>query len=100
MDQKEAIRKVSQYKNLLHQHLKFEQVFLFGSYAGKTYREDSDIDVAILVSDLHDDFFALNPLLWKLRREIDHRIEPVLLDINNDKTGFLDEVRKTGIEIV
>jgi hypothetical protein len=31
-----------------------------------------------------------------LRREIDARIEPVLLEEINDKSGFLEEILKTG----
>jgi len=62
-------------------------------------REHSDIDVAVVVSNISDDFFAINPLLWKLRRQIDDRIEPILIDKSNDKSGFLDEIKRNGIEI-
>jgi hypothetical protein len=34
--------------------------------------------------------------LFRLRREIDARIEPVLLEESNDKSGFLEEILKTG----
>ncbi len=75
-------------------------MYLFGSYAKDAFREDSDIDVAIVVSDIKGDFFSVNPLLWKLRRQVDDRIEPILIDRNHDRSGFLDEVRRNGIEIV
>jgi len=100
MDKSEAIKKVKQYKLLLKQHFDLESVYLFGSYATETNREDSDIDVAVVVNHVSEDFFLVNPLLWKLRRQIDDRIEPVLIDKNNDKSGFLDEIKKNGIEIV
>jgi len=99
MDKSEAIKKVKQYKLLLKQHFDLESVYLFGSYASETNREDSDIDVAVVVNNISEDFFLVNPLLWKLRRQIDDRIEPVLIDKNNDKSGFLDEIKKNGIEI-
>jgi len=99
MDKNEAIEKVRKYKNLLTKQMNIEQVFLYGSYARGNYTEDSDIDVAIVVRDLQGDFFSVNPLLWKLRRQIDDRIEPVIIDINFDRAGFLDEIRKEGIEI-
>jgi len=34
--------------------------------------------------------------LFRLRREIDMRIEPVLLEESNDKSGFLEGILKTG----
>ena len=100
MDKNEAIEKVRKYKNLLVKQMNIEQVFLYGSYARGNYREDSDIDVAIVVRNLSGDFFSINPLLWKLRRQIDDRIEPVIIDLNFDRAGFLNEIKKEGIEIV
>jgi hypothetical protein len=38
-------------------------------------------------------------LLWKIRREVDDRIEPILLEKKHDKSGFLEEITKTGILI-
>ncbi|MEX0983397.1 MAG: nucleotidyltransferase domain-containing protein [Bacteroidales bacterium] len=63
MDKGEAINKVKQYKLLLGKHFEFETVYLFGSYAKETSREDSDIDVAIVVDSIPGDFFTVNPLL-------------------------------------
>ncbi len=99
MDKREAISKVKQYKLLLGNHFDLDSVYLFGSYAKDTNRDDSDIDVAVVVNNISGDFFAVNPLLWKLRRQVDDRIEPVLIDKNNDKSGFLDEIKRNGIEI-
>jgi len=100
MDKKEAIKKVKQYKSLLGQYIKFEKVYLFGSYANNTNHKDSDIDVAIIVNQIEGDYFLTTPMLWKLRRQIDDRIEPLLIEKNNDKGGFLSTIQKYGIEIV
>ncbi len=100
MDKGEAINKVKEYCVLLKKHISLEKVFLFGSYAKNEFRPDSDIDVAIIVKDIGDDFFAIQPLLWKLRRQIDDRIEPILIEKDNDPGGFLIEIEKHGIEIV
>lgn len=100
MDKNEAINKVKQYKILLGKHFMLENVYLFGSYANKTYKEDSDIDVAVVVSSISGDYFSVNPLLWKLRRQVDDRIEPILIDKNDDKSGFLEEIKRNGIEIL
>ena len=99
MDKNEAINKVRQYKFLLKDYFDLYEVYLYGSYAKETNREDSDIDVAIIVNQLSEDYFSTTPLIWKLRRQIDDRIEPILIEKDNDKSGFLDEIRKHGIEI-
>jgi predicted nucleotidyltransferase len=99
MDQSEVVRKLVLYKQLVSLHFNVERLFLFGSYAHGDQKTDSDIDVAIVVNNVDGDFFSYAPLLWKLRREIDDRIEPVLFDRNRDSSGFLQEIINTGIEI-
>ena len=100
MDKGEAINKVKEYSILIKRYMALENVYLFGSYAKNTNRIDSDIDVAIVVKKIEGDFFAVQPLLWKLRRQIDDRIEPILIEKDNDISGFLVEIQRNGIEIV
>lgn len=100
MDKREAINKVKAYRLLLKDHFHFDNIYLFGSYAKDTYRDDSDIDVAIIVDHVEGDYFSINPLLWKLRRQIDDRIEPVLIERDFDDADFLGEIQKYGIKIV
>ncbi len=99
MDYKEVIDKLKIYKNLLSKHMKFDEMILFGSHANGSAREDSDVDVAIVVKTLTGDYFSTRPLLWRIRREVDDRIEPVLVEKNYDESGFLSEIMKTGIVI-
>jgi len=99
MDKGEAINKVREYSILLKKYIPLEKVYLFGSYAKNTNRSDSDIDVAIVVNRLEGDFFTIQPLLWKLRRQVDDRIEPILIEKDNDYSGFLIEIQRNGIEI-
>ena len=77
----------------------FEKMILFGSYAKDNQREDSDVDVAIIVDKIHGDYFSTRPLLWRVRREVDDRIEPVILERSNDQSGFFKEIIKNGILI-
>lgn len=100
MDKAEAISKVKEYSLLLKRFIPLEKVYLFGSYAKGINRTDSDIDVAVVVKNIEGDFFAIQPLLWKLRRQIDDRIEPILIERDSDKSGFLIEIQRSGIEIV
>ncbi len=99
MDQTAVINLLREYKVLLSRYYKLHSVYLFGSYARGTNREDSDIDVAVVVDKLEGDYLSYAPLLWKLRRQIDNRIEPVLFETDKDPAGFLEEIKRTGIEI-
>ena len=99
MVKREVIKIVSQYKALVSSHFDVDKVILFGSYSRGTQRNDSDIDVAIVVNTISNDFFTYAPLLWKLRLQIDKRIEPVLLINGEDDSGFLQEILQTGTVI-
>ncbi len=99
MDKEEVINKVKEYSNLLKKYIPFEKVYLYGSYVKNINNPNSDIDVAIVVNKLDADYFTIQPLLWKLRREIDDRIEPVLIEIEKDYSGFLIEIQRNGIGI-
>ena len=99
MDNKEVIKKLKLYKQLLSKHMEFDEMILFGSYAKGNASEDSDVDVAIVVNTITGDYFSTRPLLWKIRREVDDRIEPVLIDKTHDESGFLSEILKTGVAI-
>jgi predicted nucleotidyltransferase len=99
MGKREVIKKLRLYKLLVSGHFDLDKLILFGSYAKGTQRTDSDIDVAVVVNSIDGDFFSYAPLLWKLRLEVDNRIEPVLLINGKDESGFLQEILKTGLEI-
>lgn len=99
MDQAAVIEKLKEFKLLLQKHYNLNSLFLFGSYATGNQREDSDIDVAVVVNELAGDYLTYTPLLWKLRRQIDSRIEPILFEVDKDPTDFLKEIKINGIEI-
>jgi predicted nucleotidyltransferase len=105
MDKRETIiNKVRVYRDLVSSStsVKIDQCWLFGSYAKGTPLQHSDIDVAFVVEHTcgDDDFFETEPLLWKLTRHVDNRIEPVLIARDTDYAGFLDEIQRTGVQIV
>ncbi len=100
MDKREVIDKAKAYSILLKKHIPFDKVYLFGSFANDSNQSHSDIDVAIVVKKIEGDYFAVQPLLWKLRRQIDDRIEPILIESENDLSGFFVEIQRNGIEIV
>lgn len=77
-----------------------KKAYLFGSYAKGVERDDSDIDIALVIGKM-DDFFSIQMQLMRLRRTIDLRIEPhPILDKDfNIQNPFAWEIQQTGIEI-
>jgi uncharacterized protein len=96
MDKSKALEKVFEYTTLVCQSMKPQKVVLYGSYAKGNWREESDIDIAIVVDTIEGDFLDAEALLYRLRRNIDDKIEPVLLEEKCDESGFLNEILKYG----
>jgi uncharacterized protein len=96
MDKAAAIECVRQYAEIVRKHYDVNKIILYGSYSRDTARKDSDIDVAVVLNHVDEDFLSTEAKLFRLRREIDARIEPVLLEESNDRSGFLEEISKTG----
>ena len=96
MDKEEVYEKATEYAALVGKEIKPLKVILYGSYAKGNWKEESDIDIAVIVDKVGDDFLEQGALLYRLRRNIDDRIEPILLEENSDKSGFLDEILKHG----
>ena len=98
MDKGQAIELAKKYKAMVAERLPLKALYLYGSYSKGNYREDSDIDIAVVVESLSDNYFDDTPLLWKLRRRISNHIEPVLLTEDMDNPLYRD-ITKTGILI-
>jgi predicted nucleotidyltransferase len=71
-------------------------IILYGSQAGSDARPSSDIDIAVVVDRIEGDFLDAQAALYRLRREIDDRIEPVLIEEGRDESGFLASIRACG----
>ena len=96
MDKSTVIKIAKDYVKLVLQNMKPKEIILYGSYAKGTAREDSDIDIAVIVSKIINDYLDEAAMLYMLRVEIDSRIEPILLKDEDDRSGFLEDVRRTG----
>ncbi len=100
MVKKSIIDTASRYVRQLPADLIVSKAYLFGSCAQGSEKEDSDIDIAIVISNMMD-FFDTQMQLMRLRRKIDLRIEPHPIresDFTN-LNPFAYEIQKTGIEI-
>lgn len=96
MDQEQVIGIAKEYSEKVRIHMDIKKVILFGSHAKGSSKPDSDIDIAVIVDEITGDYLSLATSLFKLTRNIDDRIEPVLLEEADDRSGFLEEVIKTG----
>lgn len=98
MDKEQALNIAKKYKEIVAERLPLKAAYLYGSYSKGNYTTDSDIDIAIIVDRLSDNYFDDTPLLWKLRRKISTLIEPVLLTDDESNPLYYDILR-TGTPI-
>ncbi len=95
-----VIDTAKKYIQQIPDSMDLKKAYLFGSYAKGVERDDSDIDIALIVGKM-DDFFSIQMQLMRLRRKIDLRIEPhPIWDKDfNIQNPFAYEIQQTGIEL-
>lgn len=88
-------------RELENHNIPVQEVFLFGSYAGKNPRSESDIDLAVISEIFTEDRFENRRKIVPLRRKIDSRIEPIPFTPTRFTQGGIlaDEIKRTGIKI-
>lgn len=96
-----VIDTVKQYIMTIPKNFGVKKAYLFGSFAKGKEKEESDIDIALVLDNMPD-FFYTQKQLMKLRRKIDLRIEPHPIKEQdfNSLNPFAYEIEKTGIEII
>jgi len=94
---------ITKYFDLIKEKFtNIEKVYVFGSYAKGKSTEDSDIDLALIFSNLDDSKrFDIQVQLMMLAAQIDSRIEPHPISLNDFDSGnpFVVEIKKTGFEV-
>lgn len=78
------------------------KAYLYGSYAKKTQKAGSDIDVCVISPIFGRDYFDESVKLRMLTLNVDSKIEPVAfnpIDINNKFDSLAVEINKTGISL-
>ena len=97
----EILASIEQYIEKISEYYNIDYVVLFGSYAKGTNHEDSDIDIAIVSSDIKDridDGAKLMSLTWGINTSIEpHPIRTE--EFKENETPFIDEILKTGVEL-
>ncbi len=99
MDTNSIIHIAQEYVRKIEQIVSFQKAYIFGSHVKGTAHETSDIDIAIFVTGIRDDYLEELKLLYRLRRDIDVRIEPHLFIEGRDPSGFSEEIEKHGLKI-
>lgn len=96
---KNAIEISKKFSEIVRNNMNPQKVVLYGSYSRNEQKQDSDIDIAVIFDGFLGNEWETSSELWLQAWKIDDRIEPVLLDIQNDPSGFVQEVLRTGIEL-
>ena len=99
MDKKSAIELAKRFSEQVCEFMPVQRVILYGSCVKEEAKVNSDIDIAVIVEKLEGDYLNAQAKLFRLRRSIDLRIEPIIIEQSEDKSGFLEEILETGIEI-
>ncbi len=93
---RDVVEKVRRYADVVRKDMPVKMVILYGSYARGSEDVSSDIDVAVVVDNIENDYLEQSARLFHLIREIDTRLEPVLLSSDEDRSGFLSSILKYG----
>lgn len=98
MDKREVIEIVRNYKTSIEGMFCNPKVYLFGSYTNGTATKDSDIDVAVVVDSIGDDWMEKTTFLWQKTMNVNTLIEPVLIDATKSSPLYA-EILQHGIAI-
>jgi len=99
LDKTTALKHAKMYADLVGQQLQPMKIVLYGSYAKGNWTQNSDIDIAVIVNEINGDFLLISKQLNRFTRNIDSRIEPILIQNGEDRSGFLSTILETGITL-
>jgi predicted nucleotidyltransferase len=90
-------------KSLIQDGIIIDKVILFGSYARKIARKDSDIDLCIISRSFGSDKIKEMAYLFQKAMKINTLIEPIPYSPEQfeqlDYLPIIDEIKMNGIEI-
>lgn len=98
MGKSDVIETARRYKERVLSNMESATVYLYGSYSKGNARPNSDIDIAVVVPEVKDDFLKASSLLWSLTWDVNTLIEPVLIDARYPSPLY-EDVLKTGMRI-
>ena len=94
------IETAERFTKLIPAEWDMKKAYLFGSYAKGIEREESDIDIAVVLGNMPD-FYDVQMQLMRMRRKVDLRIEPHPISEKefNKINPYAIEIKRTGIEL-
>ncbi len=98
----QILRTVKRFLRVLgEQGIKVEAAYIFGSYAAGKENQWSDIDVAVISSDISDDRFDERVRMTRLSYGIDTRLEPVPFrpEAFVDEDPLAWEIKRKGLQV-
>ncbi|MCP4154171.1 MAG: hypothetical protein GY757_40975 [bacterium] len=99
MNREELLEKVKQFGVKACIEFPVKKVILFGAWLEGIAKDNDEIEVAIVLDRLReeDDYVLAKFKLEELAAEVDHRIEPVIIETaKGDIVGFYKEVMDNG----
>lgn len=99
MDKAAAMKYAERYAQSVKTVCDPVAVVLYGSYVNGTPNENSDIDIAVIFDGFTGDYLTLSAALYRLTCDISTTIEPIILDLANDKSDFAKTVFRTGHKV-
>jgi len=88
MDKSKIVKILEKYKQEVLKEFRPSKIVLFGSYNNGNPSKDSDIDVGVIFDGFSGNAYKASRRLWEIAYTVSFDIEPHLLDIKNDKSGF------------
>ena len=102
MEKRTALKISRDYlKRVRKSNLNFSEAWLFGSYAKGNQNENSDIDIAIVLSDDETHTFETDVKLMVIRKGEETMIEPHAFSKNEFNVNFpiVDQILQHGEQI-
>lgn len=99
LTQERVLDIVREYKKIIASRFsRMPKVFLYGSYSKGYANPDSDIDVAVIVSDFEGDWLEQSTNISLDAIKLNVLIEPVLME-ENEPSPLYRDIMRTGIAV-
>jgi predicted nucleotidyltransferase len=89
-------------RQLRENHIEYDSLVLFGSYARGDFHKDSDVDIAVISPHFGKNRLFERIKLMKISSKVDARIEPHPVSLKDWQEGWkqiIFEINRTGVKI-